>query len=404
MTINIGEHAALQSGVKAIPLTFPSHWTSHTHLHPDAADISAAVIDWLVAGGVISENDSLYQVAREIRPGEFVGYSFPDASYDRAVDIGKLWTTELLWDEIDVETGGETQSISKQAIFDLFRLKKDFDFDSLFPGAPDRLIRLLRLMREILVTMHAKHGDDFIRHNAEEMYIWYKAAKREQVMAEEFQQGRAIFTAEEFFTNRCITVGSTLGMNIEYAYNYHMPPCFHKEAHIVELKDLAAALVALGNDVCSLGKDQRGNWPSSISVRMAFDGQTLDRALERIVSEYGDYCRAFDEKAARILQDSAFVEKYPLAKRFIEHMRLYTSGLPLWETAAERYTNIRLELDGSMYVPTVKFAGEPTVATIGPPRAVRGPGSKHRPDRRAIRTFGKRHSQPCGRGKPAWSA
>jgi hypothetical protein len=241
-------------------------------------------------------------------------------------------------------------------------------------------------MREILVTMHAKQGDNFIRHNAEEMYIWYQAAKLEQVMAEHFQQGRFTFTAEEFFTNRCITVGSTLGMSIEYAYNYHMPPSFHKEAQIVELKDLAAALVALGNDMCSLGKDQTGNWPSNISVRMAFDGQTLEQSIERIVSEYGDVCRAFDEQAARVLQDPAFMEKYPLAERFIQHMRLYTSGLPLWETAAERYTKIRLELDGYTYVPTVEFAAEPTTIDVGQPRNGKGTCSakhhldKHLPD------------------------
>ena len=382
MTFHTEEHVTVQPVVKAIPLTFPSHWTYHPHLHPAAADITEAVIDWLVAGGVISKHDSLYQVAREIRPGEFVGYSFPYAPYDRALDIAKLWTTELLWDEIDVETSGETQSISKQAIFDLFRLKTDFDFDSRFLGAPDRLIRVLRLMREILVAMHAKHGDDFIRHNAEEMYIWYEAAKREQAMAENFQLGRFTFTAEEFFNNRCITVGSTLGMSIEYAYNYHMPPTFHHEAHIVELKDLAAALVALGNDMCSLGKDQTGNWPSNISVRMAFSGQTLEQTIARIVSEYGDYCRAFDEHAARVLRDPAFMEKYPLAARFIQHMRLYTSGLPLWETAAERYTKIRLELDGAVYVPTVEFADDPTTIDVEQPRNGTGPYSaKHRLDK-----------------------
>lgn len=386
MSINTEEHVVAQTMIKAIPLTFPAHWTYHPHLHPAAAAITEAVINWLIAGGVISKHDSLYQVAREIRPGEFVGYSFPYAPYDRALDIAKLWTTELLWDEIDVETSGETQSISKQAIFDLFRLKTDVDVDSLFPGAPDRLIRVLRLMREILVTMHAKHGDDFIRHNAEEMYIWYQAAKLEQVMAENFRQGRFTFTAEEFFNNRCITVGSTLGMSIEYAYNYHLPPSFHKEAQIVELKDLAAALVALGNDMCSLGKDQTGNWPSNISVRMAFDGQTLEQSIERIVSEYGDFCRAFDEQAARVLQDTAFMEKYPLAEQFIQHMRLYTSGLPLWETAAERYTKIRLELDGYTYVPTVEFAAEPTIIDVGQPRSGQGPCSakphldKHLPD------------------------
>lgn len=330
-------------------LEFPRIWQAAPVVNPEAATVNQAVLDWLLASRLLTKNDALYQTAENIAPGYFVGYPFPTVEQDRLYDIARLWTIELLWDDIDVEASLEEQARATQEVLALFMLDTDTgEVPAVSIPKPTDLVK------EVLETMRAKHGNSFIKHHAEGMHLWYRAARKEQAMANSFRAGNLDFSFDDFFKNRCMTVGAIAGMSIDYVYNYDIPAVFHQEAAIQEMKQYAAAICAIGNDVCSMSKDLEKNWPSSITLRMKLENLSLMEAIEATRSAHLDYARRFDALAEKFLS-RAFSKSYPFAADYIMQMRVYTSGVTLWETKAPRYAEGFYNHEGQKLIPEVCF-------------------------------------------------
>ena len=123
----------------------------------------------------------------------------------------------------------------------------------------------------------------------------------------------------------------------------------HDHPIVKSLKQLAARLVAFGNDLMSLGKDLAQAWPNMVTVLSAQHAIPMREAFARVVMMHERDIAAFDVLAHRLLCDAGRdAASGRMLRRWVQAVRHSVHGFALWESTAARYREVSAVVGGEL--------------------------------------------------------
>lgn len=305
-------------------LTFPSSWMAKPLLPPCAQEgkLSHNVIAWLKEHGLVPSDKVLHHL-KAMDIDTYGGYSCPKAS-EKAIFVWTCYVTLwLLWDDVDVEKnrgikGKEVNmeawmkestvfftTINEQAGEVLSALhasvtKRSDTCASVAPVAlPSSLQEMVRGVRGDAISKDnafnlawrdlgqelRKEGcsDTFMARLAHNMHFWLQYTLGESEFCRELgvyprdtlsvagdQTSNSAYKVrgDNILTHlfrRIITIGVYPSCQLlEYTCGFEFTVEEYTDKHVVQMNILAAILIALANEVYSVGKDFKGNWANVV--------------------------------------------------------------------------------------------------------------------------------------------
>ena len=257
--------------------------------------------------------------------GHFSGYALPYTNYAQYLTITQFLTLWLFWDDYEVET--EERSSTRE-------LSAAITGERLSPGASRYNIAWYELGRRLRLTQ----SRDWCARLGKTMHQWLVVSRIETERAHEQRRTGRAMDLDGYLARRIISIGMYPMFHLlEYTEGFELG-ALHDHPIVAGLEVLAARLVALGNDLMSLGKDMAHAWPNIVTVLSAQRGLSMREAFAQVVSMHQRDIKRFDELAQALLSESGAEEgKRESLHRWIQAVRYSVHGFAVWESMASRY-------------------------------------------------------------------
>jgi terpene synthase-like protein len=324
-------------------IVFPEHWRSGSNVH--AQDAAATTLAWMKSHGM-GQTPAEERRLRKFCCGQYSGYALPHASYPRYLLMTEFLTLWLFWDDYEVET---EQGIAVD------ELVAAITGERLPAGASRYAAAWYDLGRRLRQTQ----SRDWIERLGQTMRHWLLVSRLEAERAREQRRSHEPMALDNFLSRRVITIGMYPTFHlIEYTEGCELGE-LHNEPVVKTLKLLAARLVALGNDLMSLGKDLAQAWPNVVTVLSAQQGIPMREAFARVVALHQSDIARFDTLAERLLsavgRNSAVGR---MLRRWLQAVRHSVHGFALWESTAARYREAPAVVDGELLWAPLGYEGD----------------------------------------------
>jgi hypothetical protein len=306
----------------------PAGWWPGESSNPYAAAAEPQILEWFRALGC---SEAEVQRAARFDAAGYVGIPFPRLSLEKTLMVGKYLSLWLLWDDVQVECMADRWRIDAEHV--------------LAGRPPPDMTRFDEGWWQLFSGFARTHSPRWIEDLCQAMHSWNEAALQEAVAVRRFRE-RGIYPR---FARQMNTRIATIGMYatiylLEDAYGSELPTSFHDHPSVLRMKVLAGAVVGLGNDILSLGKDLVEGQPNLVSTLMHEEGLAGPEAIERLIRMHDRALLEFDVLAAGLAGWGADVD--PLVARWVQDVRCASLGFSLWEAQAPRYTAHKIVCDG----------------------------------------------------------
>nr|AYM54430.1 hypothetical protein [Phaselicystis flava] len=339
-TISIAPPESLRSlarDVTKVLFRVPPRWRSPVLQNPFAFEAERRVVQWFESLGCTPAEVAR---ARKFDVAGYVGIPFPSLPFEKTVRTAKYLSLWLLWDDVQVET-----------LDDHWRIEAD---DVLTDYRPEGMTRFdegwWQLMQEFAVT----HSPGWLDDLCQAMKTWNAAAVEEALMTQEYTESGVYPSFARQLDLRIATIGmyATIYM-IEDAYDVELPRAFHADPTVRRLKTLANAIVGLGNEILSFGKDSKERRLNLVSTLMYERGIFIDEAIDRLVRMHDEALEEYDRLADAVIDASG--ESEPIIAQWLQDVRYASLGFSLWESQAPRYTAHKVVDRGRIIEPKFSF-------------------------------------------------
>jgi hypothetical protein len=327
-------------------IVFPDHWRAGANVHTDAATEEA--IAWMKAHGMgcTPEEEDLLQ---KFCCGHFSGYAVPYTNYGRYLIITEFLTLWLFWDDYEVETAERAATGELYAAITGERLPA---------GASRYITAWYELGRRLRLTQ----SRDWSARLGKTMHQWLAVSRIETERAREQQRSGRSMDLEGYLGRRVISIGMYPMFHLlEYTEGCELG-ALHAHPVVKALELLASRLVALDNDLLSLGKDMAHAWPNAVTVLSAHQGLPMREAFARVVAMHRRDVARFDELAEDLIDEMREDErKNESLRRWVQAVRYAVHGFAVWESMASRYRQYRAVVDGEALATQIAYerAAEP---------------------------------------------
>jgi hypothetical protein len=327
---------------------FPERWRSGSNVHTQAA--AAETLAWMKSHGM-GQTPAEESRLRKFCCGQYSGYALPHASYPRYLLMTEFLTLWLFWDDCEVET---EQGIAVDELIAAMTGER------LPAGASRYAAAWYDLGRRLRQTQ----SRDWLERLGQTLRQWLLVSRLEAERAREQQRSHKPMAFDTFLSRRVITIGMYPTFHlIEYTEGCELGE-LHDDPVVKTLKLLAARLVALGNDLMSLGKDLAQAWPNVVTVLSAHDGIPMSEAFGRVVTMHQRDIARFDTLAERLwsaLGRSSATGR--MLRDWLQAVRHSVHGFALWESTAVRYREVPAMVDGELLWAPLGYEGEASAAT-----------------------------------------
>jgi len=310
----------------------PSHWRSTIAINPHAQKTEREVLDWFAGLGCSEEE--LKRAKKFDIPG-YVGIAFPLVSKELTTRLAKYLSLWLLWDDIEVETGQTGWRITAEM--------------AALPQPPLDLSRFERGWWDLFHEFSLRRTHRWMQKLCDAMINWVRYAAEEAIAMERFRSfGERISFERQLFL-RIVTIGMYPAVQLlEDEYDHELPSELSEHPDVLELLRLASLIVALGNDIFSLGKDLYEQQLNIVTSLMLNEGLSAVAATERAIQMHDEALRSYDELTAHVASWNG--PAGPLL-RWLGHVRFASLGFTLWEARSPRYSAFKVVEDGKVIQP-----------------------------------------------------
>lgn len=319
-------------------------WRSPVLRNPHAEEAERRVIAWLEALGC---TPSEVERARQFDIAGYVGIPFPTLPREQTAHLARYLSLWLLWDDFEVET-----------LLDRWR----FEVDDVLSGCrPEAMSRFEEGFWQLLTAMAEARSPRWMEDLCGAMTAWSAAAVEEALATRAYRERRVLPSFERHLEMRVATIGMpATALLLEHADGAELPREFHAHPAVRRLEWLASAIVGLGNEILSLGKDLAADQYNLVTTLMAERALDVDQAVEALVRMHDDALVEFDAVADALSGPEG--ELTPTLERWLDDMRYASVGFSLWASQAPRYTAHRVVARDVVIEPRFSFFPPPRPA------------------------------------------
>jgi hypothetical protein len=313
----------------------PARWKAPIARHPFAAEAADEVLRWFDSLGCTEPELAR---ARRFDVAGYCGMSFPTIPREKLGRIAKYLSLWLLWDDVHIET-----------LENRWRIR---GADVVAGRRPPDMTRFDEGWWQLMEEFAEARSATWIEALCDAMAAWNAAAVEEALMVRRRREG-VFAPLERQLDVRIATIGmyATVGL-LEDARDVELPATFHEDPRVGRIQTLANLIVAVGNDILSLGKDRAEDAMNLVDTTMhelRLNGEQALRYLldlhERALLEYDRLADSLDPSAS------------PEARCWLQDVRYASVGFSLWEAQAPRYTAHKIVVDGLVVEPAFVFEG-----------------------------------------------
>jgi len=304
--------------VLSIKIKFPKLWKCKPTRNIFSSVVTETVMKWIDENDIAKSGSSIHIRAHNLLIGDFGGSVFPNTTYDRLLDICKLYILIMLLDDTELELTKNPTSYK-----DLLTTKLEIPIKN----------KTFDLIRQIFLQMKRQSSDEYTSRNVDGAIMWINSAISENIIESNIKKGKETFNFQNFLEIRKQSCGAIWGLtHLEYAGGYYLPKSFLENPLVLQLKEIVSEIVSIDNDLAGIGKDLQTGKLSIVTAFIKYENLDLNEAIQRSLKIHEKAIIKFDEIA---LQINGI---YPLSEIFVAQVRYYTSGLISWQTGAPRYT------------------------------------------------------------------
>jgi hypothetical protein len=318
-------------------IVFPPHWRAGSNVHTPAVEV--ATLAWLKSHGIgldVAEEHRLHKICC----GNYGGYILPCASYDSLFVVTSFLTLWLFWDDVAVET---------EAGEDIDELVLALIGETLPPACS----RYMAAWHDLGGQLRAVQSRNWAERLGATLQQWLLYSCIEMERARCYWREGMLVDCDAYFTCRTITIGMSPTFHLlEYALGYELGD-LHEHPAVAHLELLASRLVAIDNDLLSLGKDLENGWPNAVTVLAAHHGIPLPRAFEQVIGLHQRDVATFDRVAAELLEQGHGPSD--LLAGWIQAIRYVVHGFALWESTAPRYREHQAVVADKLLQTTISY-------------------------------------------------
>jgi hypothetical protein len=306
-------------------LLYPSSWGPTLNPYADLA--KKATSDWLRARGAV--NTHTIRLMEDMRPDLYGGYPYPSANFEHLTTLTEFLTLWMLFDDLAVEGSDKywrEHGLSLE------------DYTIALRGGP------LSVRADPFLMAWGELGQRFAKQMSPAWCArlsvlftdWLGATRREHETYSALRREARLPDPELYLSIRMISVGVLPTFYfIEYAEGFELPAEVSEHPALSKLRALGTKLELLSNDLASLEKDLRNNWPNMVTVLKEAENLSLREAVIRVVEMHNDTLQDFLKTEAQMPSFGA--ERDPFVSAYIKKMHYIVRGFAEFQLGAERY-------------------------------------------------------------------
>jgi hypothetical protein len=290
---------------------YPPTWTLGKNL--DADCLEQDIIAWLDESGLLP-TPSLKQKVQKMEIGAYTGLSHPFGTYAQALVYGKYITLWLLWDDVVIEKQASEQHIRET-------------IQALSQGKTSSSNPYVQAWAQLSLDFQQASSPKWIRRLSWNMLQWLLAAKVEAKMPKDGGD----WPLSKLLHQRLITIGMmpTIQM-LELVAGLDLDVKTLNDPGVQKCMTIATTIVALVNELMSVGKDTRSSWANLINITAKQRQWSIQQSF--------DYWRQILQQTFERYDGAAALLPLNL-QPWLQLLRSCSLGFAHWHTLCPRYLN-----------------------------------------------------------------
>lgn len=312
--------------LKDVRLQYPLSWKPR--LNPYAFLVKTAAADFFAEVGVVGDAKTT-KILEEERTDLYGGYPYPFANFRHLRTVSEFLALWILFDDLVTEESNDYWEEHGLSYGDYETALRGGPLPS---GADPFLRAWWTISQRFTLEMSAAWCDRL----ADSFVEWLAGTRREREVYAKLRADGGWPDLSTYLDIRSTSVGAMPTFYfIEYVEGFELPTAVMCHPTLAEIHKLATLAIFLANDVMSLEKDRRDDWPNAVTVVQREHAIALTDALARTVEMHNRAVATFVEVEAALPSFGPGVD--PFVGFYVERLHYVVRGFTEFERCAERY-------------------------------------------------------------------